>query len=214
MAYVAISNQLMDEVRSKIMRMKDAERNSVPEVNAQLSYQTIPLQYEQLLWGEHYDLKDKLPSAWKRELNELCGTAEYMHGERMCKSRLYLKAAIKISAPPDASSYTAHFIMPADHPDMAPIVERDKQYADIESKWTTLHNKIRDFLNNCKSLNEAVKLWPDVRVYIPDTYMKRMLAKSERTAEKISKASEFLKQIDTDHAIAAAVSARMAGAKV
>jgi hypothetical protein len=41
-----------------------------------------------------------------------------------------------------------------------------------------------------------------------------MLVKSERTAEKISKASEFLKQIDTDNAVAAAVGARMAGAKV
>lgn len=214
MAYVAISNQLMDEVRSKINRMKEAEVNSIPAVMDNLSFNTVPHDYEQLVWGEHFHLKDSIPPSWKRNVGELCGYAEYTHNGRTLKTRLYIKLANKIGVPPDQNSYTAHFYMPETHPDMAPIIERDKQVDDISNKWNAISSKIRDFLGNCKSLNEAVKLWPDVRIYIPQSYMDRMLAKSERTAEKISKASEFLKQIDTDTAIAAAVGARMAGAKL
>lgn len=214
MAYVAISNQLMDEVRSKINRMKEAEVNSIPAVMDNLSFNSIPHDYEQLVWGEHYHLKDAIPSSWKRSVSELCGYTEYEHNGRTIKTRLFIKLGTKVGVPPDQNSYTAHFPISETHPDVAPVVARDKQVDDINTKWNAIHTKLRDFLNNCKSLNEAVKLWPDVRIYIPQSYMDRMLAKSERTAEKISKASEFLKQIDTDTAIAAAVGARMAGAKV
>ncbi len=216
MAYVAISNQLMDEVRNKIMRMKEAELNSLPPSTENLSFSYVPQDYEAMVWGEHLHLKSVIPVTWMRHVDEIRGTAEYIHNERSHKAHLYVKLGNRVAAPPipNASSYRADIVMPETHPDMVGLIERSKQALDITDKWSALGSKIRDFLNNCKSLNEAVKLWPDVRVYIPESYMKRMLAKSERTAEKISKASEFLKQIDTDHAIAAAVSARMAGAKL
>jgi len=216
MAYVAISGQLMDEVRSKINRMKEAELNSLPPSTDNLSFSYVPHDYEAMVWGEHLHLKSVIPATWMRYVEEIRGTTEFTHNERTHKANLYIKLGTKVAAPPipNASSYRADITMPATHPDMAVVIERNRQVLDITDKWSALSSKIRDFLNNCKSLNEAVKLWPDVRVYIPDSYMKRMLVKSERTAEKISKASEFLKQIDTDHAIAAAVSARMAGAKL
>lgn len=214
MAYVAISNQLLDEVRNKIRRMQDAEFESMPKVESSFSSQTLPPDIDQLVWGEHYHLKNVIPSTWKRQVNEFCGTAEYEYNEKKQKSSIYYKTAVKCDSPPNNSSYTAYFTMPETHPHMALVIESDKQRLDLNAKWQQLSNKIRTFLVNCKSLNEAVKLWPDVRMYIPQSYMDRMLAKSERTAEKISKASEFLKQIDTDHAVAAAVGARMAGAKV
>ena len=216
MAYVAISNQLTDEVRSKINRMRDAELSTLPPSNENIAFSYLPQDYEAMVWGEHLHLKNVIPVSWLRYVDEIRGTAEFMHNERTHKAYLYVKIASKFPAPPinNASSYRADISMLDTHPDMAALIERNKQALDINEKWSALQNQIRAFLNNCKSLNEAVKLWPDVRVYIPDSYMKRMLVKSERTAEKISKASEFLKQIDTDHAIAAAVTARMAGAKL
>lgn len=216
MAYVAISGQLMDEVRGKINRMKEAELNSLPPSTDNLSFSYVPHDYEAMVWGEHLHLKSVIPATWMRYVEEIRGTTEFTHNERTHKASLYVKLSTRVPAPPipNASSYRAEITMPETHPDMAVVIERNRQVLDITDKWSALSSKIRDFLNNCKSLNEAVKLWPDVRVYIPDSYMKRMLVKSERTAEKISKASEFLKQIDTDHAIAAAVSARMAGAKL
>jgi len=216
MAYVAISNQLTDEVRSKINRMREAELSTLPPSNESIAFSYLPQDYEALVWGEHLSLRSAIPLTWMRYVDEIRGSTEFLHNGRTHKAHLYVKVGSKFAAPPiaNASSYRADIVMPDTHPDMVALIERTKQALDINEKWNALGSKIRDFLKNCKSLNEAVKLWPDVRVYIPDSYMKRMLVKSERTAEKISKASEFLKQIDTDEAIAAAVTARMAGAKL
>lgn len=214
MAYVAISTQLMNEVSSKINRMKEADDNLIQKPIDEITYQTLPNDLEQLLWGSHYHLKDVIPDDWKVYNKDFRANTRFVHDGGELKSMVAIKTAVGTAAPPKASSYTTHFDVPADHPIIAEVVQRDIAYYENRKKWKAISSQIRDFLNNCKSLNEAVKLWPDVRIYIPNSYMERMLAKSERTAEKISKASEFLKQIDTDNAVAAAVGARMAGAKV
>lgn len=215
MAYVAISNSLMDEVRSKIGRMKEAELDSLPKAVDTLTFSDAPHDFQKLVWGDHFHLKDTLPDSWKRYVPELIGFTEFSYKERTMKSRLYIKLANKFGSPPDQnSSYSYSFAIPETHPDVAPVIEYIKQTTEVSDKWSDIRSKVTAFLQNCKSLNEAVKLWPDVRIYIPQSYMDRMLVKSERTAEKISKATEFLKQIDTDAAVAAAVGARMAGARL
>ena len=214
MAYVAISSQLLNEVDNKINRMKEADSNLIQKPIDDFTYNTLPSDLDQLVWGEHHHLKNVIPDDWKVYSKDFRANTKFMHDGTELKSLICIKTAVGTAAPPKSSSYTTHFDIPADHPLIAEVVQRDIADYENRKKWKAIHRQIKDFLNNCKSLNEAVKLWPDVRVYIPQSYMDRMLAKSERTAEKISKASEFLKQIDTDNAVAAAVGARMAGARV
>lgn len=214
MAYVAISASLLNEVENKIRRMKEADENLVQKPIDHIDYHALPSDLEQLLWGAHYHLKDVVPDDWKVYSKDFRANTKFVHEGTEIKSMVSIKTAMAASAPPKASSYTTHFDVAPDHPIIAEVVQRDVAYYENNKKWKAILRQIKDFLNNCKSLNEAVKLWPDVRIYVPQHYMDRMLAKSERTAEKISKASEFLKQIDTDNAVAAAVGARMAGAKV
>lgn len=214
MAYVAISSSLMNEVENKINRMKEADANLIQKPIDDLTYQTMPDDLDQLMWGKHYHLKNVIPDDWKTYNKDFRANTKFTHDGVELKTMVAIKTAMSTAAPPKSSSYTTHFDIPADHPIIAEVVQRDIAYYENNKKWKAIRVQIKDFLNNCKSLNEAVKLWPDVRIYIPQSYMDRMLAKSERTAEKISKASEFLKQIDTDNAVAAAVGARMAGAKV
>ena len=214
MAYVAISASLMNEVENKINRMKEADENLIQKPIDEITYQTLPDDLDHLMWGDHYHLKNVIPDDWKVYNKEHRANTKFTHDGVELKSVLYIKTAVGTAAPPKTSSYTTNFDVPSTHPIMAEIVQRDVAHYENNKKWKAIRAQIKDFLNNCKSLNEAVKLWPDVRVYVPKSYMDRMLVKSERTAEKISKASEFLKQIDTDNAVAAAVGARMAGARV
>jgi hypothetical protein len=65
-------------------------------------------------------------------------------------------------------------------------------------------------LGACKSLNEALKLWPDVRIYIPKEFLERVERKVERTTN--SGGAEAIKKVDTDAAVSAAAIARMMGA--
>jgi hypothetical protein len=214
MAYVAISATLINDVENKIRRMKEADDNLIQKPIDEITYQTLPDDLDQLIWGNHHHLKNIIPDDWKVYNKEFRANTKFQHDDVELKSIMHIKTAVGTAAPPKSSGYTTHFDVPPTHPIIAEIVQRDVEYYENNKKWKAIQRQIKDFLNNCKSLNEAVKLWPDVRVYIPESYMKRMLVKSERTAEKISKASEFLKQIDTDNALAAAVGARMAGAKV
>ena len=65
------------------------------------------------------------------------------------------------------------------------------------------------FLEACKSLNEGLKLWPDLKYYIPEQYLKKVAEKVEKK-KRPSEALDALKEIDVDQIVANAVMARMA----
>jgi hypothetical protein len=79
----------------------------------------------------------------------------------------------------------------------------------MQIRWDNTENKIVEFLQSCKSLNEAVKLWPDVTLYVEKCDIDRMGVKREKVKE--SKALEALKELDTDALVSNAVISRMSG---
>lgn len=85
-------------------------------------------------------------------------------------------------------------------------VEIDIQIAEIRKKWEGIQTQIREFLEKCRTLNEAVKLYPGLRMYVPQEYLDRLDKKVER-AEKVAK----LHGIDTEGLTAAAIAAKLAG---
>jgi uncharacterized protein YdaU (DUF1376 family) len=89
-----------------------------------------------------------------------------------------------------------------------------RQIADINSRWSKVQADVSKFLESCKSLNEAVKLWPDIKLYVPEQYIKRLneSVAREKKAQEANAALEALQSIDTDFAVAAVVGARMAQA--
>jgi uncharacterized protein with von Willebrand factor type A (vWA) domain len=89
-----------------------------------------------------------------------------------------------------------------------------RQVADINSRWKKVQNDVSKFLESCKSLNEAVKLWPDIKLYVPEQYLKRLneSVAREKKQQEANAALEALQSIDTDFAVAAAVGARLAQA--
>jgi hypothetical protein len=68
---------------------------------------------------------------------------------------------------------------------------------------------VLSFLQHCKSLNEALKLWPDIRIYIPQRYLDKAETVTKKAKAAESTALEHLKSIDTDNAVASAVMLRM-----
>jgi hypothetical protein len=63
------------------------------------------------------------------------------------------------------------------------------------------------FLGKCKSLNEALKLWPGVKMYIPREYIERV----ERKVERKVREKEILEDTPVDTLTAAAIAARLSG---
>jgi hypothetical protein len=85
-------------------------------------------------------------------------------------------------------------------------VEVEMKIAEIQNKWEGVKTQIREFLEKCRTLNEAVKLYPGLRMYVPKEYLDRVDKKVER-AEKVAK----LHGIDTEGLTAAAIAAKLAG---
>lgn len=221
MAYVAISNQLLHDVASQIDKLKDLERQTLkPPVNEMRVAPDDP-QAMALIWGDYMHLKDQMPDTWKTQTAKV--TMQYRVQMEHDYNTAYFQLICNSDSgfiTPRVQGYTSYgldvtYKEESDCPPiMAEILEYTKQVTEVDSRWKGIRGQVKDFLNNCKSLNEALKLWPDLRIYIPPRYIERMEANSpsaKKNAQE-SAALKALQSIDTDFVVAAAVGARMASA--
>jgi hypothetical protein len=86
--------------------------------------------------------------------------------------------------------------------------EENKQVVVLDAKWKKVEKDILEFLSKCKTLNEAVRLFPTVRLYIDRTDLERLDRKVERFTER----KKIVEEMATDELTAAAIAARLAGA--
>lgn len=215
MAFVGISGNLLDNVHRVIDRMCDAE---VKTVYQDFTYvvTTDSDWFVLQSWGNNLHLRDQIPQEWMTTDHHSArfrvNLAE--HGECCFDVEMPNRLAC---FPPKYSSYDAFTIDESDSsipPSVKEMIENRRLVLDIRNRWDGIQNQVRDFLKNCKSLNEALKLWPELEHYIPKDYVERVLEKRQRSTPVASKAAEILGQIDTQAVVASAVIARMAGATV
>ena len=220
MAYVAISNQLLSDVVNKINHMKDQERETIkPPAVTEMRVDPDDALATQLIWGEHAELKDKIPETWKTNTAKL--VMQYrVKGENDYNTAFFTLICTQtegFQAPRTTNiSYYGMDVKfdteEACPPIMAEVIEYTKQVTEVDSRWKKVKVQVQEFLNNCKSLNEALKLWPQLEIYIPKQYLERMYknsAAAKKSAEE-NAALKALQSIDTDFVVATAVGARLA----
>jgi len=215
MAYVAISGNLVASVKNHMDRMLDKDRNSIPKVDSTLDVNFVPQDIVNRVWGDNMHLASQMPQDWKKYKDEVELRAEIPREDgtvHKIDRTMRLVGGIHMMCPPDTPSYGFRVSLPADHELMAEYVAYQKQVDEVKQRWKKVSEEIVKFLQNCKSLNEALKLWPDVRIYIPKEFIDRVEHKVERSTAS-SSALDVLKSIDTDGAVAAAVGARLAAAR-
>ena len=213
MAYVSISSDLRSAVRSNIDNMRRMEKDGIkmPEVIQDKTMAGDTQAMEQLVWGAHYPLKAMMPKEWLRETESVNFRTNIMfeNGEKQ-KVSFRVDFKPKMITPPNADRYGYDVDLPADHPSIPDLTAYYTEMRSIEKRWKDVGHQIMEFLGACKSLNEALKLWPDVRIYIPKQFLERVERKVERTTN--SGGAEAIKKVDTDAAVSAAAIARMMGA--
>lgn len=204
--YVGITSRLRQDVAEAIRKMKCREADALGDMDAPLITES---DIEPALWGDHLHLRNVIPSAWKSTI-------------KSCNASL--KATLS-SGKTTERNFTAHFDTPIDAPPhyndyrfradlthlpaMAAAVEWVRNSSEVELRWEKVKTDVDNFLANCKSLNEALKLYPDIAIYIPKPYLDKVEEKKEVSEKKESEAARVLKGIDTDALKAAAVMARM-----
>lgn len=193
MARVNITDKLIEEVRWSIGRMKaQALETEAPEPpSPKYDFQALV----DALWGEDIHLMGmfvRLNNLKKlgRELKALTvGDKISIYtkapgGETITMPHAECPRNVKVYGPPklDPSSYSMPSIsLPPEHPLAVPFVERHAKKWEVELRFKALRGDIVGFLKKCSSLNEAVKLVPEVVMYIPGWAKVKLEEKVVRT---------------------------------
>lgn len=218
MAYVAISGDFIARVERKINGMKRAELNTIggqPEVTCSGHEPFVT----KAMWGEHAHFKDVIPSNW-------CSSGDRMdikfhipdqYRDANKTEPVMYGSSIKftndnIKRPPRFNNYE-NLEVSNTEPVLSELVQWVSKQHEINERWNGVERKIKEFLRSCKSANEAIKLWPDIKMYFDNYDIERLENKPGRTETK-SAAAEVLAGIDTSEVMSAAVIARLSGAQV
>ena len=219
MAHVAISRDFLNRVDNKIDRMQNAELKALGAEPTVVMPPESQVMLE-TLWGANLHLRKQIPDTWRNRSN----SARVNFNTKVTKlnsdgepAPVSMSVNVRPTAgefdfPPDANWHTTRFLSDRDHPDFREIVAYGDAKAEIEVRWHTVRTKVTEFFKSCKSMGEAVKLWPDCKVYIDDEDTKRFEKKVVKTASQDSDAAKVLAGLNTDELMGAAVVARLSGA--
>jgi hypothetical protein len=90
------------------------------------------------------------------------------------------------------------------------MVQYEQAVRKVRRAWGARRDQIVLFLSKCKSLNEAIKLWPEVRLYVPKLYIDTVEIPVVR-AQPVVRKETVTEGLDSDGLTAAAIAAKLAG---
>ncbi len=101
------------------------------------------------------------------------------------------------------------------HPALRDARDKAVGIIKIVDKWRGVHTKILELLDSTKSVNEAVKLWPELASFLNPEDRSRLekqgSTKKDRES-RIDKAKEVLSSLDTQSIVADVVGIKLAAA--
>jgi len=220
MATVYITQQLTKDIHRVISRMQDNEvAETVPDHGKSITVNATEM-LNHLAWGDHHHLMAQLPKDWLRQpgsadVNVILGVTEEGKPNKHCVSYAQLNGYFerpcndRWGAPrPEATKQW--FEQHMQFTGAAETLEKIKQLDtrdEINAKWAKTYGDISKFLSKCKSLNEALKLWPGLQLYVPSQYIERVNTKVERKARE----TEIIATVDLEELTANAIAAKLSG---
>lgn len=223
MATVYITDELKRRTTSMISKMCLQEiNNDVPGYSDSKKVEATEL-YHMGCWGkEHVHLLNAIPKDWLR-VDKSCSIS--VRGEDETGTEFGFSQGFEASSPVFYSRPSVDYwnrsdsklslndvrAMPEDTPGRAEILQRwenEKVVRSINERWNKITKDVSEFLDKCKSLNEAVKLFPTVRMYIHRDDLERL----DRKVERPSQRKAIVLDVDTDGLTAAAIAAKLMAA--
>ena len=218
MAYVAISQALVSDVLITARNLTQKESYAVTRVD-EPKLQGDEDWLIKMMWGEHLHLKAVIPPAWCRNRSEIrisLNIPDILAETPDARTKYSIDCDITkalVCPPPGADEYRSSrefLVNIEEHPEFAAVVEYKDTIREITTRGEKTKKQLNAFLDKCKSLNEALKIWPDLRLYVPKSYLDKVETKVERTVKEKRKPDDMLEGIDTEQLTANAVLARMA----
>lgn len=221
MATVYITKELLSRVKTVVHRMRNAEvASECPTIERRISTDCAAL-LNAAQWFGHEELLGKMPRDWLR--SDSTPDLKVLYAVPGEEDRSVLVAFEKQTGfyyHPTKSGWGSgdrsecklswlemNVDKYAGAQEIIDIVHEKQRGLEIFNKWAKVYNDVAEFLNKCKSLNEALKLLPSVKMYIDEDDIERVERKVTRTKR------EDVITVDIAETItAAAVVARLTGA--
>lgn len=218
MATVYITQRLLDDVRGNIQRMRDAEiRSDFPNHDSAVTDDASEL-FRTLNWGEHVNLYSMIPEKWKTEFSGFSITVIDEVGMQIGtvgfdKQRAWGTPKADYWSSRNTKIQESDLMKLPDSPGVLAIRNRLsalRGVKDLQAKWKKVETDVIEFLRKCKSLNEALKLLPTLRMYVSPEDVERVERKAESTK---ARRAELVKEAPAEEELtAAAMAARLSGA--
>jgi hypothetical protein len=220
MAYVAITGELINRVEGRIQSMCNTEVASMcPGLKEDYTIDASHI-YNLSTWGsENVNLITLIPKDW---LSKQTDSYINIVGQNPNANNAAVKMQVRFKGMNTAYARPAtdywnrtsgeiHIDEIRALPDWtlgrAECLSRFEQgliESDLTIKWENIRSSIVQFLKQCKSLNEAVKLLPTLRMYLTSDDIERMERKVSRGPR-----TELVAGIDSEGITAAAVAAKL-----
>ncbi len=220
MALVRITTKLVDEVRNQCEHMRVAEVNQYvggfdTAFHGQLNNEFL----ERMLWGDYLHLASQIPENWLTKTDNLGAELRKKNEHNQVIASLSINFRdVKIRLRPGYAGYNRLVIDMEtldQYADTFAVIEQLRESMDkhirtmeISRKWDKTKEEVTMFLRKCKSLNEAIKLFPAIVMYVPKSYQAEVERKITR--DRVDR-SDLLSEAQAEELTAAAVAARLAG---
>lgn len=218
--YVAISVDLKRRVQDRIKKMKTAEiEASAPQFDKAYPVDASDI-FNLASFEGRLDVLQAIPKDWLRKASDSSMKIDYFDDDKTAHTTSIRFSELKTAYFRPATEYYGYsgdvrlsfqqvLAMPEGTPGRAEIIERvadAKLVRELESRWDRIKKDVLELLDKCKSLNEAVKLLPSIKLYVDKDDLERL----ERKVETKKRETVTL-NIDSDTITAAAIAARMQG---
>ena len=216
MAYVAISKALIDDTERNINNMRDKEKATIPEVPNEIRLDPADHLVIDMAWGANKDLRARLEPLddWIQPVDSIAVYIQLSEVDK--KASFYIRSSgDRFRVPNYRSNGYNNMVRTIDETHSfaqivaAAYLERYKQLLAIDAKWKEIREQVNKFLNASKSLNEALKLWPALSLYVSSNYINRVNEAVTRN-KTASDAEAILASMKTDEMTAAAVNVKLA----
>jgi len=221
MATVGITKELRERVSTVISRMETKEiKSDLPDFDKTYTKDASYL-FHYGCWGkEHMHLVHEIPhEGWMNKVTEAYITVEgFLEGGATLSCSTRFHGLNAFARPRDGYYGKTESIIKLDQlqamPDVvvgrAELLQRWEDAItakEIADRWKKIKTDIDEFLTKCKTLNEAVKLFPNVRLYINSDDLERL----DRKVERMTQRKKIVEDMATDELTAAAIASKLMG---
>jgi hypothetical protein len=200
MALVRISKALIHDVENGIKSFAskvydDTIATICPTAATNRSSDPAVIEFcERKLFGDDYHLKALVPGKWLKHPTRFdLHVRDVNNGNSLT---YYVEAApgAVLNAPPTVSDYAPDIVVTLEEFSLIDGIQEffaqkalftEARKVHVE-KFNTILTQVLTFLNGSKSLNDAVKKYPDIKLWIPQSYLTEL----DRVVERTSRAAK------------------------